>query len=205
MRRLVREGLIHYRFLAAEETLLHRNVIAILTVVQATGGHVLWICSPLSSANQWEFVQDVLSSVATIWLWVDTCQFDINAHETWLFATSSQGMLPLASPCNHKSQLRMKGPHIKFSPNLRTRFATLVAPFVSGLEKTFHTLVGRYLSDICYRCQALPSSCRQDHLLGNLDVARGERWDHESQDFPTVTLGQQFQGVSFWSHPGDQA
>ena len=67
----------------------------------------------------------------------------------------------------------MKGPHIKIPPNLRTRFATLVVPFVSGLPKTFHTLVGRYLSDICYRCQALPSSCRQDHLLGTHDVARG--------------------------------
>ena len=37
MRRLIREGLRKYRFLAAEETLLHRTVIAILTVDRGTG------------------------------------------------------------------------------------------------------------------------------------------------------------------------
>ena len=47
-----------------------------------------------------------------------------------IFATSSQGMLPLPSQCNHNSHLRMKGPHIKFPPNLCTRFVKLIAHFV---------------------------------------------------------------------------
>ena len=110
--------------------LLHRNGIAILTAVRATGGHVLWMCPTLSFAIQWDLVQDFLSNAATLWLWVDTCRFDIDARETLIFATSSQGMLPLPSQCNHNSHLRMKGTHIKFPPNLCTRFVKLVAHFV---------------------------------------------------------------------------
>ena len=79
---------------------------------------------------QWDCVQDFLSNVATFWLWVGTSQFDIDAHETWIFATSSQGMLPLASQYNRSSHLRMKQCRIKFHPNLCTLFAKCVAPFV---------------------------------------------------------------------------
>ena len=97
MQRLVRKGFGEYRFVAAENILLHQNVIAILTAVRAMGGHVLWMYPPLGSAFHWDFVQDFLSNIATLWLWVDACQFDIDAYETLLFATSSQGLLPLAS------------------------------------------------------------------------------------------------------------
>ena len=170
--------------------LLHRNVIAIL--IQATGDHVL------SSAIQWDFVHDFLSNVATLWLWVDTCHFDVDAHQTWIFATSSQGMLPLASQCGHNSHLRTKGPHIMHVPSqfVLTVCQTCCSFCVSGLPKASHTR---------YRCQALPSPSRQDHLLGTRDVARGERWDHSSKDFPTFSLRQQFQDSSFWTHTGNQA
>ena len=127
MRQLARKGFRKY----------FANVIAILTAVRATGGHVLWICPPLSSAIHWDFVQDFLSNITTLWLWVDTCQFDTDAHETWLFATSSRGLLPLASQCNHESHLRMK---------LRTRFAKLVASFVCRDPRTFFSHFGRTLS-----------------------------------------------------------
>ena len=91
-----------------------------------------------------DFVKDLLSNEAMLWLWVDTNQPDIDAHETWLFSTSSQESIPLASQSSHKSHPRMKGTHIKLPSNLCTRFAKLVHPFsVSGLPKTVHTLVGR--------------------------------------------------------------
>ena len=121
MRQLARKGFRKY----------FANVIAILTAVLATGGHVLWMCPPLSSRIHWDFVQNVLSNITTLWLLVDTCQFDTDAHETWLFATSSRGLLPLASQCNHESHLRMK---------LRTRFAIFFAPFVCRDSQTFFTL-----------------------------------------------------------------
>ena len=75
----------------------------------------------------------------------------------------------------------------------------------SGLSRIFHTLVRRHRSGLSCRCQALPSFCRQDHLLGTHDVVRGQRWNHCAQDFPSIPLEQQLQGVSFWPHPGNQA
>ena len=83
--------------------LLHQNVIAILAAVRSTGGHVLWVYPPFSFAFQWDFVQDFLSNIATLWPWVDSCQFDINVCKLWLLATSSQGLLPLAPQRNPRS------------------------------------------------------------------------------------------------------
>ena len=160
-------------------------------------GHVLWVHPPFSFAFQWDFVQDFLSNTATLWLWVDACQFDLNVCELWLFATSSQGLLPLAPQRNHESHP---------PPAVCAQFAKLVAPFVSRDSHGFFTLWSdAHRSGLSCRCQALPSFCRQDHLVGTHDVVRGQRWNHCTQDFPSIPLGQQLQGVSFSPHPGNQA
>ena len=117
--------------------LVHQNVTAILTAVHATGGHVLWVNPPYSSAIHLDVVQYFLSNRATYWLWVDACRFDVNVDKTWLFATSSPGLLPLASQCNREFQCkntrhpRMRDPHTKFPPALCAKFAKLIVLFVS--------------------------------------------------------------------------
>ena len=75
----------------------------------------------------------------------------------------------------------------------------------SGLSRIFHTLVRRHRSGLSNRCQALPSFCTKNHLLGTNDVVRGQRWNHCAQDFPSPPLAQQFQGVSFGPNLGNQA
>ena len=60
------------------DRLIYQNVTAILTAVHANGGHVLWAIQPFSVASHMDFMQDFLSNIATYWLWVDACQFDVD-------------------------------------------------------------------------------------------------------------------------------
>ena len=127
--------------------LIHQNVIAILTRVHASGGHVLWINPPSSAAISLNFVQVLLSNIATCWIWVDACQFDANEAKTWLFASSSPGLLPLASQCNRAHQCkdrrhpRKADHHTKFPPALCAKFAQLIVSFCrSRFSGTFHAL-----------------------------------------------------------------
>ena len=126
--------------------LVHQNVSAILTAVHANGGHVLWVNPSYSSAIHCDFVQDFLSNKATYWLSVDAYRFDVDDDKSWLFATSSPGMLPLASQCNHRFQCKntrrqqMNDPHNKFPPALCTRFAKLIVLFVSRDFRGLFTL-----------------------------------------------------------------
>ena len=88
-------------FSAQTNILVNQNVIATLTAVHAAGGHVLWVNTPSSATIGLDFVHDFLSNIATFWIWVDACQFDVDDDRTWHFATSTPGLLPLACQCNH--------------------------------------------------------------------------------------------------------
>ena len=48
------------------------------TAVHANGAHVLWAIPPFGVAFHMDFMQDFLSNIATYWLWVDACQFDVD-------------------------------------------------------------------------------------------------------------------------------
>ena len=131
------------------------------------------------NAQQWDFVQDFLSNVATLWLWVDTYQFDTDARGTFdlchVFPRDSPACIAMQSQLSSADE---GTPHQVPSKFVHAVCLTCCLFCVSGLPKAFRTVVGRHLSDMCYRCQALPSSCRQDHLLATHDVVRSERWDH---------------------------
>ena len=160
---------------------------ATVTAVHATAGHVLWVHPPSGAAIHLDFVQDFLSNIAA----------------------SSPGLLPLASQCNHAYQCKntrhpqRRDPHTEFLLALRTRFATLIVPFVSrDFRGLLHALDGRHHSGPSHRCQVQPSSSGQDQHVDTHGVIRGQRRYHCAQDLSRISLGQQLQSVNFWVHRG---
>ena len=136
--------------------------------------------------------------MATHWLWADAGRVDGNADKTWLFATSSPGLFPLASQCNHEFQWgdtrhpRRSDPHTRFPPALCTKFAKLCEARFSG---TFHALTDAVTLGAA--TVAMPSRLPTDEINtwtpAMVYVGRGGTIALKT--FPGFPFEQQFQSV----------
>ena len=140
---------------------------------------VLWVNPPSTSAIHWDVVQDFLSNMATYWLWVDACQFDVSKDKTWLFATSSQELLPLASQCNHGFQCKNTRHPWRSDPHTPNSFPHCAQhlPILSQVG-TFGDF-----------SRSQPSPSGQDLHLDTQDLIRGQRRYHCAQDLSSISLG----------------
>ena len=84
-----------------ENLFVHQNVTAILTAVLATGGNLLWINHRTALRSLGFLCKISCPTWPRNWLWVGACR--LQCGQTMFFATSSPGLLPLASQCDHAS------------------------------------------------------------------------------------------------------